>query len=110
MRDVFLCDAVRTPIGRYAGSLAKVRTDDLAAVHLEAHPADRVQHGLAATFAAHGELLHQIGDAQQGSGRLAHEGTSAVAPAVAPDVITVHATSTRPNGSVRRAQPSNAVA
>ena len=32
MRDVFLCDAVRTPIGRYGGSLAKVRTDDLAAV------------------------------------------------------------------------------
>ncbi len=32
MRDVFLCDAVRTPIGRYAGSLAKVRADDLAAV------------------------------------------------------------------------------
>ena len=26
MRDVFICDAVRTPIGRYAGSLAKVRT------------------------------------------------------------------------------------
>ena len=35
-RDVFLCDAVRTPIGRYAGALAKVRTDDLAAVPLKA--------------------------------------------------------------------------
>src|SRR3569832_595522 len=32
MRDVFICDAVRTPIGRYGGSLAKVRTDDLAAI------------------------------------------------------------------------------
>src|SRR5215207_5486382 len=32
MRDVFICDAVRTPIGRYGGGLAKVRTDDLAAV------------------------------------------------------------------------------
>ncbi len=32
MRTVFLCDAVRTPIGRYAGSLAHVRTDDLAAI------------------------------------------------------------------------------
>jgi 3-oxoadipyl-CoA thiolase len=32
MRDVFICDAVRTPIGRYGGTLAKVRTDDLAAV------------------------------------------------------------------------------
>ncbi len=36
MRDVFLCDAIRTPIGRYAGSLAKVRTDDLAAVPIKA--------------------------------------------------------------------------
>ena len=35
-RDVFICDAVRTPIGRYGGALAKVRTDDLAAVPLKA--------------------------------------------------------------------------
>ena len=32
VRAVFLCDAVRTPIGRYGGSLASVRADDLAAV------------------------------------------------------------------------------
>jgi 3-oxoadipyl-CoA thiolase len=31
MRHVFICDAVRTPIGRYGGALAKVRADDLAA-------------------------------------------------------------------------------
>jgi 3-oxoadipyl-CoA thiolase len=36
MRDVFLCDAVRTPIGRFGGALAKVRTDDLAATPLKA--------------------------------------------------------------------------
>ncbi len=36
LRDVFICDAVRTPIGRYGGSLAKVRTDDLAAVPIKA--------------------------------------------------------------------------
>jgi 3-oxoadipyl-CoA thiolase len=36
MAEAFLCDAVRTPIGRYAGALAKVRTDDLAAVPLRA--------------------------------------------------------------------------
>src|SRR5689334_23598790 len=35
-RDVFLCDAVRTPIGRYGGALAKVRTDDLAAAPIKA--------------------------------------------------------------------------
>ncbi|MDE3199422.1 MAG: 3-oxoadipyl-CoA thiolase [Acidobacteriota bacterium] len=32
MRPVFLCDAVRTPIGRYGGALATVRPDDLAAI------------------------------------------------------------------------------
>lgn len=31
MRDVFICDAVRTPIGRYGGALASIRADDLAA-------------------------------------------------------------------------------
>ena len=35
-REVFLCDAVRTPIGRFGGQLAMVRTDDLAAVPLKA--------------------------------------------------------------------------
>ncbi len=30
MTDVFICDAIRTPIGRYGGSLAGVRPDDLA--------------------------------------------------------------------------------
>ncbi|MGE7417060.1 3-oxoadipyl-CoA thiolase [Methylobacterium tarhaniae] len=33
-RDVYICDYVRTPIGRYGGALAKVRADDLAAVPL----------------------------------------------------------------------------
>ncbi len=36
LRDVFICDAVRTPIGRYGGALAHVRTDDLAAVPITA--------------------------------------------------------------------------
>src|SRR5215469_4273335 len=36
LRDVFVCDAVRTPIGRYGGALAKVRTDDLAAIPIRA--------------------------------------------------------------------------
>ena len=45
MPHVFLCDPVRTPIGRYGGALAEVRTDDLAAVPIRAlidrHPAVR---------------------------------------------------------------------
>jgi len=36
MTDVFLCDAIRTPIGRYAGALSAVRADDLGAVPLRA--------------------------------------------------------------------------
>jgi 3-oxoadipyl-CoA thiolase len=36
MREVFICDAARTAIGRYAGALAKVRTDDLAAAPIRA--------------------------------------------------------------------------
>lgn len=35
-RDVFICDAVRTPIGRLGGVLAGVRADDLAAIPLKA--------------------------------------------------------------------------
>ena len=36
MTDALICDAVRTPIGRYGGALSGVRTDDLAAVPLAA--------------------------------------------------------------------------
>ncbi len=36
MPDAFICDAVRTPIGRYGGSLASIRTDDLGAIPITA--------------------------------------------------------------------------
>ncbi len=36
MSEAYICDAVRTPIGRYAGALSKVRPDDLATVPLKA--------------------------------------------------------------------------
>ncbi len=36
MTDAFICDAVRTPIGRYGGALASVRPDDLGAIPLRA--------------------------------------------------------------------------
>jgi len=36
MKEVFICDAVRTPIGRYGGSLSLVRADDLCAIPLKA--------------------------------------------------------------------------
>ncbi|MBZ0181365.1 MAG: 3-oxoadipyl-CoA thiolase [Melioribacteraceae bacterium] len=36
MKEVFICDAIRTPVGKYGGGLASVRTDDLAAIPLKA--------------------------------------------------------------------------
>jgi acetyl-CoA acyltransferase len=36
MPDAFICDAIRTPIGRYGGALSKVRPDDLAALPIKA--------------------------------------------------------------------------
>src|SRR3954463_12677532 len=36
MTEAFICDAVRTPIGRYAGALSSVRADDLAAIPVRA--------------------------------------------------------------------------
>ena len=35
MKNVYICDAIRTPVGRYGGSLASVRADDLAAIPLK---------------------------------------------------------------------------
>src|SRR6516164_9473602 len=56
-REAFICDAARTPIGCYGGALAKVRTDDLAAIPIKAlmarHPKvdweklDEVYYGCA---------------------------------------------------------------
>src|SRR5512144_463738 len=36
MTQAFICDAIRTPFGRYGGALSSVRTDDLAAIPLRA--------------------------------------------------------------------------
>ena len=36
MKDAFICDAVRTPIGRYGGTLSSVRADDLGALPIKA--------------------------------------------------------------------------
>src|SRR6188474_1958176 len=36
MTDAFICDAIRTPFGRYGGALSSVRTDDLGAIPLKA--------------------------------------------------------------------------
>ncbi|MDP6488025.1 MAG: 3-oxoadipyl-CoA thiolase [SAR324 cluster bacterium] len=36
MEEAFLCDGIRTPVGRYGGALSSVRTDDLGAIPLKA--------------------------------------------------------------------------
>ena len=36
MTQAFICDAIRTPFGRYGGALSSVRTDDLGAIPLKA--------------------------------------------------------------------------
>jgi len=35
MNDVFICDYIRTPIGRFGGALSSVRPDDLGAIPLK---------------------------------------------------------------------------
>src|SRR4051812_45988957 len=71
MKVAFLCDAVRTPIGRFGGALASVRPDDLAAITIRAlcarHPAldwatlDEVYFGCA----------NQAGEDNRNVGRMA---------------------------------------
>src|SRR5436309_7224490 len=36
MNDAFICDAIRTPFGKYGGALSSIRADDLAAVPIAA--------------------------------------------------------------------------
>src|SRR2546428_3232031 len=57
MENAYICDAIRTPFGRYGGKLASIRTDDLAAIPLKAlvarnaglagNPLDDVVYGCA---------------------------------------------------------------
>ena len=36
MSEAYICDAIRTPFGRYGGALSSIRTDDLAALPIKA--------------------------------------------------------------------------
>jgi acetyl-CoA acetyltransferase len=46
MSAAFLCDAVRTPIGRFGGSLSGVRADDLATVPIKGFSRDTCKNAL----------------------------------------------------------------
>ena len=71
MPEAFICDYVRTPIGRFAGTLAGVRADDLAAVPLKA----LMQRHSAVDWAAVDDVLfgcaNQAGEDNRNVARMA---------------------------------------
>ncbi len=71
MTEAFICDAVRTPIGRYGGVLSGVRTDDLAAIPIAA----LVQRNAAADWQAVDDLVlgcaNQAGEDNRNLARMA---------------------------------------
>ena len=71
MRAAFICDAVRTPIGRYGGVLAGIRTDDLAAVPLR----ELIRRNAAADWSALDEVIlgcaNQAGEDNRNVARMA---------------------------------------
>ena len=71
MTDAFICDAIRTPIGRYGGALAGVRTDDLAALPLK----QLLARNAAADWGALDDVVygcaHQAGGGHRQLARLA---------------------------------------
>jgi acetyl-CoA acyltransferase len=71
MTHTFICDAVRTPIGRYGGSLASVRTDDLAAVSLRALVARHPQVDWAAVDEVYLGCANQAGEDNRNVARMA---------------------------------------
>jgi acetyl-CoA acetyltransferase len=67
MRDVFVIDAVRTPVGRFAGALASVRPDDLAA------------HAIRALVQRNAVPVAEVDDVQWGAANQAGEDNRNVA-------------------------------
>ncbi len=71
MREVFLCDAARTAIGRYGGALAKVRADDLAAVPIKALVARNPKVDWAALDEVYLGCANQAGEDNRDVARMA---------------------------------------
>ena len=71
MTTAYLCDGVRTPFGRYGGSLAKVRADDLAAVALRALTARNTALDLAAIDEVVLGCANQAGEDNRNVARMA---------------------------------------
>jgi 3-oxoadipyl-CoA thiolase len=71
MNEVFLCDGLRTPIGRYGGALAGVRTDDLAALPLKALIARHSNLDWAAVDDVYFGCANQAGEDNRNVARMA---------------------------------------
>jgi acetyl-CoA acyltransferase len=71
MNGVYLCDGVRTPIGRYGGALASVRTDDLAAIPLKALVARNTGVDWAALDDVYYGCANQAGEDNRNVARMA---------------------------------------
>jgi acetyl-CoA C-acetyltransferase len=71
MAEAFICDAIRTPFGRYGGALSSVRTDDLAALPI----AELVRRNPKVDWAALDDVLYgcanQAGEDNRNVGRMA---------------------------------------
>ena len=71
MTDIFICDGIRTPIGRYGGALSAVRADDLAAIPLKA----LIDRNPGVDWAALDDLMlgcaNQSGEDNRNVGRMA---------------------------------------
>jgi len=71
MVDAYICDAVRTPIGRYGGVLAAVRTDDLGAVPIKALLERSPQVDWAVTEDVYYGCANQAGEDNRNVARMA---------------------------------------
>src|SRR4051812_24233759 len=71
LRDAFICDAARTAIGRYGGSLAKVRADDLAAVPIKALAARNPKADWGALDEVYFGCANQAGEDNRNVARMA---------------------------------------
>ena len=71
LQDAYICDAVRTPIARYAGGLAYVRTDDLAALPIKALMARNARVDWAAVEEVFLGCANQAGEDNRNVARMA---------------------------------------
>lgn len=71
MRQVFICDAIRTPIGRYGGALAGIRPDDLGAIPLQALMQRNPQVDWAALDDVYFGCANQAGEDNRNVARMA---------------------------------------